>query len=390
MAAGKLHFKSDAGGITSVLREAGATNGELVLPTSGTVVSVSSAVTDNAIARYDSTTGKLQNSAITIDDSGNIGSGTQSFNGFGGSGFKNYIINGNFDVWQYGVSQTSSGYGSDDRWTNRNIGSTKTHSAVTCTDNERALFSASKFSRTVVSSVSGAGNVVDKYQKIEDVTKLAGKTVTMSFWAKADTSKNIAIEFWQHFGSGGSPSTAVLGINAQLVSLTSTWQKKTITVTLPSIVGKTLGTDGTHTSYTAVGFWFDAGSNSNSRAANLGQQSGTFDIAQVQLEEGSIATPFENRPYGLELSLCQRYYEIFNTRIAGYQTIGAEVSYIYSFKANKRIIPTIGVINSPVLTNTSSITHPENTVTGVAIRAIAIATGTTMATGGLNYASAEL
>ena len=70
MAAGKLHFKSDAGGITSVSREAGATNGELVLPSSGTVVSVSGAVTDNAIARYDSTTGKLQNSVVTIDDVG--------------------------------------------------------------------------------------------------------------------------------------------------------------------------------------------------------------------------------------------------------------------------------------------------------------------------------
>ena len=34
-----------------------------------------------------------------------------------------------------------------------------------------------------------------------------------------------------------------------------------------------------------------------------------FIIGNVQLEEGSVATPFEQRPYGLELSLCQRYYE---------------------------------------------------------------------------------
>lgn len=72
MAAGKVHFKSDAGGITSVSREAGATNGELVLPVSGTVVSVAAAVTDNAIARYDSTTGKLQNSGVIVDDSNKI------------------------------------------------------------------------------------------------------------------------------------------------------------------------------------------------------------------------------------------------------------------------------------------------------------------------------
>ena len=39
----------------------------------------------------------------------------------------------------------------------------------------------------------------------------------------------------------------------------------------------------------------------------------TLDIAQIQLEEGSVATPFENRPYGLELALCQRYAQILTT-----------------------------------------------------------------------------
>lgn len=235
-------------------------------------------------------------------------SATQAINSNSIFGFKNHIINGNFDVWQRSTSQTTSDYGSDDRWANGNVGSTKTHSQVACTDTERALFNASAFSRTVVTSVAGAGNYVSKPQFIEDVTKLAGKTVTLSFWAKADSNKNIAVEFLQIFGSGGTPSTEVNGIGSQLVSLTTTWQKKTITVTLPSIVGKTLGTAGVHTSSTGVVFWFDAGSSFNARAANLGQQSGTFDIAQVQLEEGSVATPFEQRPYGLELSLCQRYY----------------------------------------------------------------------------------
>ena len=39
----------------------------------------------------------------------------------------------------------------------------------------------------------------------------------------------------------------------------------------------------------------------------------TLDIAQVQLEEGSVATPFDVRPYGLELALCQRYAQILTT-----------------------------------------------------------------------------
>ena len=256
-----------------------------------------------------------------------IGNGTTSFNGFGGIGFKNYIINGNFDIWQYGTSQTSSGYGSDDRWRNGNTGSTKTHSQVACTDTERALFNASYFSRTVVTSVAGVNNQVLKEQYIENVTILAGKTVTLSFWAKANSNKNIGVNTAQVFGTGGSPSNIVYG-TTQIVALTSTWQKKSITVTIPSIVGKTLGTNGAHTSFTALQFYFDQGSATTGSV--LGQQSGTFDIAQVQLEDGSVATPFEQRPYGLELSLCQRYFYNF-----------------YNYDALYRIKPAIGLATIP-------------------------------------------
>ena len=271
---------------------------------------------------------------------------TQAINSNSIFGFKNYIINGGFDVWQRGTSQTTGSYGSDDRWANNNAGSTKIHSQVACTDTERALFNAQAFSRTVVNSVAGAGNNTLKTQCIEDVTKLAGKTVTLSFWVKADSNKNIAVEFIQRFGTGGSPSAEVTGIGSQLVALTTAWQKKTVTVTLPSIVGKTLGTEGVHTTSTLVVFWLDAGSAYNSRTANLGQQSGTFDIAQVQLEEGSVATPFEQRPYGLELSLCQRYYEVvFLNRLTGttYKFNGDTSSNPVAFATTKRVVPTINL-----------------------------------------------
>ena len=347
MAAGKLHFKSDAGGITSVSREAGATNGELVLPVSGTVASVSGAVTDNAIARYDSTTGKLQNSAITIDDSGNIGSGTQSFNGFGGSGFKNYIINGNFDVWQYGTSQTTFGYGSDDMWNNGNNGCTKTHSRVACTDTERALFNAGYFSRTVATYVSGTNSFVKKIQSLEDITRLAGKTVTISFWAKADSNKKMNIQVVDFYGSGGTPTVhGTYAVNLGNIDLTSTWTKYKLTAALPSLVGKTLGTDGVHTSYFRLDFGFTFSPDRNeviSYGMPVGQ-SGTFDIAQVQLEEGSVATQFEQRPYGLELSLCQRYYETGYFHGISYNSSSTVLQRTQVFyKCNKRISPSVTI-----------------------------------------------
>jgi hypothetical protein len=162
-----------------------------------------------------------------------------------------------------------------------------------------------------VSSVAGASNFFLLTQRIEDVRTFAGQQATLSFWAKADASKNIAIEFFQTFGTGGSPSAGVDQIGTVKKALTTSWQKITQTVTIPSISGKTIGTDDSGS--LRVLFWFDAGSNFNARTDTLGQQSGTFDIAQVQLEAGPVATPFERRPIGTELALCQRYFCVLNT-----------------------------------------------------------------------------
>ena len=222
--------------------------------------------------------------------------------------FRNKIINGNFDFWQRGTSQTSAGYGSADRWNNDHSGSSKTASQQAFTLGQTEVPGNSKYYlRHVVTSVSGSGNYCLTQQKIEGVSTLAGKTATLSFWAKADSNKNIATEFSQDFSTGGSPSSTVNGIGVTTHSLTTSWQKFTTTVSIPSISGKTLGTDGRD--YLHLVIWFDSGSTYSSRNNSLGQQSGTFDIAQVQLEIGTAATPFEHRPIGVELSLCQRYFE---------------------------------------------------------------------------------
>jgi hypothetical protein len=259
--------------------------------------------------------------------------------------FKNKIINGNFDIWQRGTSQTTDGYGSADRWRTVQGGSTTysiTQQSFTVgqvdVPNEPVYFY-----RNVVTSGSGASDYVYLQQKIEYARTLAGKIVTFSFYAKADSSRNMSTEIWQYFGSGGSTFVGEIGVEKH--SLTDSWQKFTVTFTVPSISGKTIsgGND-----YLSVQFWFDAGSDFDGNTDSLGNQSGTFDIAQVQLEEGSSATNFEMRHIAQELALCQRYFEKWNNGgvggvylcVLGGRTT-SQASGQYTYKVPKRVTPTV-------------------------------------------------
>jgi hypothetical protein len=73
------------------------------------------------------------------------------------------------------------------------------------------------------------------------------------------------------------------------------------------VSGKTLGTDGND--FLAIRLWFDAGSSFDSRTNTLGQQSGTFDLARLQVEKGPDATGYEDRPNPIEHDLVRRYYQ---------------------------------------------------------------------------------
>lgn len=253
---------------------------------------------------------------------------------------RNKIINGNFDIWQRGTSHTSSGYGSADRWYSANSGTTKTMSKQGFTLGQTSVpGNPLYFCRHAVTSVAGASNYSTLQQRVEGVQTLSGLTITLSFWAKADASKSIAVDFQQNFGTGGSPSASVSAIGAIKFSVGTSWQKYTVTATLPSVSGKTLGSDGNDCLEVVI--WFDAGSTWNSRTGSLGQQSGTFDIAQVQLEPGSVATDFEQRPIGLELQLCHRYFYNYEGGINGCQYADTNFMYIVPFPTRMRTTPAV-------------------------------------------------
>ena len=262
-------------------------------------------------------------------------------------GFRNKIINGNFEVWQRGTSQTNSGYGSADRWGNYHSGSSKTTSRQTFTFGQTDVIGNPKYySRTVVTSVAWAGSYVIEEQRIEDVTTLSGKTATLTFYAKADSSKNIAVEAVQYFGTGGSPSSQVSGIYIKTCSLTTSWQKFSFTVNLPSVSGKTIGSD--NNDFLKFNFWFEGGSTYDARTNSLGQQSGTFDIAHVSLVEGDATgedDPFDYRHPAQEQKICERYYQKSrkNNQMSSYAYPNNGSTYYYGvrFPTVMRGSPTI-------------------------------------------------
>lgn len=270
--------------------------------------------------------------------------------GYTRTGFKNAIINGDFRINQraFTSSTTSATYGFD-RWAQYNSGGTVTYSTQAFTvGTQVGDYQPERYARLVTSGQSAAGDYGLLRQTIEDVRTFAGATVTVSFWAKANTSAlatpaKMAVELTQAFGSGGSPSADVNTYAGQ-VTLTTSWARYSVTVAVPSISGKTIGTTA-NTSGVQLNLWVSAGSTYNSRTGTLGIQSNTFEVWGVQVERGSFPTAFEERPLQTELALCQRYWLSICTtndyprlRVSYYS--GATHEFFLSTPVSMRVTPT--------------------------------------------------
>ena len=223
---------------------------------------------------------------------------------------KNRIINGDFGVNQRSFSSsTANGY-MFDRFSAYVSDGTVTNSAQTFTLGTAPVtgYEGKNYLRNITTGQTSTTAASNFSQSIESVRTFAGQTVTVSFWAMAAAgTPKVAVEFQQQFGSGGSSSSSV-GTYAGQVTLSTSWARYSISVAIPSIAGKTLGTsdDGA----LQLVFWTSAGTSFNSRTGSLGIQSGTFSFWGIQVEAGSVATAFQTATGTIqgELAACQRYY----------------------------------------------------------------------------------
>lgn len=153
----------------------------------------------------------------------------------------------------------------------------------------------------------------------------SAKSITYSFWVKTNVAGDYIIWFLN------VPDQRMTS-KKYTVSASETGSWKYISVTVNGDTGGSvfdadnshafqvrhvLASGGDYTSGTYMdGTWQDVSGNTGNiyagQTANVSSAvNNYYEITGVQLEEGSVATPFEHRPYGLELSLCQRYYQKF-------------------------------------------------------------------------------
>jgi hypothetical protein len=154
----------------------------------------------------------------------------------------------------------------------------------------------------------------------------------------------MVVEASQFFGSGGSPSSDVL-VAPQTVTLTGSWAPFAVTVAVPAITGKTLGSDGNDCFM--VFFWTSAGSNFNARTNSLGIQTIGVDLWGVHIKVGThttAATDLYKQPeLGPELQRCQRYYETGSYGAYGQANGSGFIGGTAYFRVTKRVAPTTTV-----------------------------------------------
>jgi len=303
---------------------------------------------------------------------------------------KNKIINGDFSIWQRGTSFTlSTGVSTfgPDRWHWIMPGGTVvSRQAFTAGSAPVTGYEGQYYVNTTINT---NGQYYEANQKVEDARTFAGQTVTLSFWARSTVgAQSMNTLMSQNFGTGGSPSSAAFAslvtssTGAATYTPTSTWTRYWFTYSLPSVSGKTFGTN--NDSFLLVRPLQFLSTNTNT----------SIDIWGVQLEAGSVATPFTTNTGNpqAELAACQRYYYRLNASQGssyavlgtGFATNTTTGAIVINFPVTLRVKPSaiesggsIRIHDESNAYTVSSYTYDANTASTDNIRILVNSSGLT-------------
>lgn len=309
---------------------------------------------------------------------------------FGTGGARNLLHNPLFNIAQRGAGPfTTAGY-TLDRWQLSLTGDAANVYAGVVSDAVRTQIgdeAATNYLLTTFTGTAGAAAVTAMLQPIEGVQRISGKAVTVSFFAWASAALKLGVSLDQNFGSGGSPSASVSGAGVA-VTLGSSATRYSVTLAVPSTIGKTLGTQGGDKTFLLL--WLSSGANNATRSGNVGVQSGSIAIWGAQLEIGSVVTPLEKPDPRYDLSNCQRFYQ------TGYAwayysncATGTTVGNTYSLKVTMRAQPTISPTSGSANVNIGTLTLNALGVDAVSVFGTVTAAGSVGISAGY-IASADL
>jgi len=270
--------------------------------------------------------------------------------------FRNLIINGAMSVWQRGTSLGASGSQFiADRWNfyrdSFAAGITVSRQTTSDTTNLPFIQYCSRVQRDLGNTGTGGLGYSQNIETVNSIA-LAGKTVTLSFYARkganySQSSSTLNASVYSGTGTDQALRSGFTG-STQLasgsVTLTTTWQRFSVTGNV-SVSATQLGI---LFYYVPVG---TAGANDY------------YEITGVQLEAGPTATPFEFKPYSVDLDLCERYFQTWTgSQFQRYSFVYADTS------TNAVFIDKIPVClrSSPSLTVTN-MTANGNAITAASI-----------------------
>ena len=289
---------------------------------------------------------------------------------------RNLIINGAMQVAQRATSSTANGYGDLDRWKHEYAGTDEnpTFAQVSLTTSDTpytlGLTKTAKITNGDQTSDLQASSLINFNQQIEAQNirnsgwnyTSSSSYITLSFWVRASVEQN-----YHGFVKTADGTNYIYPYETGTLSA-NTWTK--ITKSIPGNSNLTINDDNGSgfqvfpiffggTAYTsssvtnnAWATWSSAGRSKDQTATWYNTNDATLEITGVQLEVGSVATPFEHKTYAQELNACMRYYEgvymgqgtaLFRTytNTAGSPSNCSNVDY--NFKVEKRAQPTWAV-----------------------------------------------